>query len=137
MTLKTEAINALADRIEACEEVEFSKAKPGMNPAFNMSAVRYPCGAPACMIGHNDAMHGRGDSRSTDIVFAGDLGITDDQADELCAPQRGHAHYMDPIDARGFITKAHAVAVLRYLANTGRVDWAHGATTDVWDDCSI
>ena len=131
MKLQTETINRLADRIEACEEVEFYDATPGMGPAFNMSSVVYECGAPACLIGHSDAMHGRsyGD-RGRNANLAVDLGITEEQADELCAPERDHADYcVNPGDP-GYITKEHAAAVLRHLAGTGMVDWKIGAADD-------
>ena len=79
MTLNTEAINELADHIEQCEQVEFHDRKRGMRgPTFTMAQIQYDCGAPACLIGHNAVLHGRG---CADLV--GDLDLAADLAADL------------------------------------------------------
>lgn len=135
MKLNIEKINCLADRIEQCVDVE-----PGAHSSlvyngfkvrgFTMHQVHYPCGAPACLMGHNAAMHGRtGPCYLERNDIAKDLGITEDQADELCAPEHSeYAHYCFEPGTPGFITKQHAVSVLRNLADTGAVDWNITAT---------
>ena len=132
MTLNTEAINQLADRIEQCEQVEMSDHKPGrVGPAFTMRKVAYVCGAPACLMGHNAAMHGRNStSVFGNLEIAADLGITETQAHELCAPQNAYADYFACPDEPTFIAKDHVVAVLRNLRDTGEVDWKIGAADD-------
>ena len=134
MKLNIEVINQLADVIEQCEEVEQRLHKWGMvGPAFNMQKAHYRCGAPACLIGHNASMHGR--TRTAlfgNLEIADDLGITEKQADELTAPQHDYADYYVNPGSQGFITKDHAAAVLRHLADEGVVDWSifepHGET---------
>ena len=129
MKLQTETINALADRIERCDEVETKAHKPGMGPAFTMLRSSYDCGSPACLLGHAHDM-----LRKTTLsiakyyytTFATDLGITRDQAIELYAPNNDFACFLVGSWNCRWITKHHAVAVLRHLANTGEVDWSIG-----------
>ena len=59
MKRNIERINQLADRIEACDEVEIDAHKAAMGPSFTMSAGNYLCGSAACFVGHNQEMHGR------------------------------------------------------------------------------
>ena len=127
MKLQTETIKQLADRIEQCEEVGPGDYTPSMGLAFTMRYATYACGAPACILGHNHAMHGRtkkGINYYSCIPFANDLGITKDQAVELSAPKNGFAQFAALPGWTGWITKRHTVAVLRHLANTGEVDWS-------------
>lgn len=129
MKLQTETIKGLADRIEACDEVTMDEHQPYVGPAFTMRYAVYPCGAPACLLGHNQIMHGRTAKKTISYsigVFANDLGINKDQAFELCAPRNGSAKFAALPSDPGWITKRHAVAVLRHLANTGEVDWSIG-----------
>ena len=132
--LDTEAINELADHIEQCEQVEVHDHKRGrVGPAFTMVQIEYDCGAPACLMGHNAELHGRDWAELIgDLThdIAEDLGITKHQAEELCSPQHDYADYFVSPDDLGFITKAHAVAVLRNLRDTGEVDWTIGAADD-------
>ena len=135
MKLNIEAINELADRIEQCEEVEsYAHTRGRVGPAFTMAQIQYNCGAPACLMGHNAVLHGVscGDfiENNENVGIAVDLGITVKQSEELCQPQHPHADYFVDPDDRGFITKAHAVAVLRNLRDTGEVDWRIGAAED-------
>ena len=125
MKLNTEAIRRLADRIELCDEVELAAHHPEMRPSFTMNYDLYGCGAPACIIGHCHAMHGRTGrlEKRNSLMLADDLGITDAQVNELCMPQHEHANFSRHAGQSGHITKAHAVKVLRNLARTGNVYW--------------
>ena len=129
MKLQTETINQLADRIEQCEEVNMGAHQPLMGLAFSMEYNRYKCGAPACLLGHQSAMYGRTKkeiNNYTYIAFANELGITSREAVELYVPCNGFAYVIARPGEPGWITKHHAVAVLRHLANTGEVDWSIG-----------
>ena len=129
MKLQTERINQLADRIEQCKEVELGDYKPAMGLAFTMHSSKYSCGSPACILGHWNAIR---DSTTTAMTrfdyasLASDLGITRMQAAELYAPIHCFAHFAAPPREFGHITKHHAAAVLRHLADTGKVDWIIG-----------
>ena len=125
MKRNIERINQLADRIEECEEVDEMDHQRSMGPSFTMSDVAYPCGSPACIMGHAKDMLGVL-ARASDELLAKDLGISVLQATELSAPDHEYADYGLVAGDFGFITKDHAVAVLRYLAATGEVDWKIG-----------
>ena len=132
MKRNTELINQLADRIEKCKEVELNAHKSDMGPSFTMFAGNYPCGAAACIVGHNQDMHGRAVIRfnaATLSTLAADLGIGVSEAHELCAPISHFASYISSKGDPWHITKHHAVAVLRNLAATGEVDWKIGSST--------
>ena len=131
MELQVEKINLLADIIENCKEVLLQDHEPGNDRrSFSMESAWYECGAPACLLGHNHAMHGR-TRRSIKRVshqnnldaIAYDLGLTYSQAAELCVPTHNYAQYTAAPGDPGFITTEHAAAVLRNLADEGRVEW--------------
>ena len=124
MKRNIEKINQLADRIEECEEVEISEHTMDMELSFSMNFHSYSCGYPACIAGHLEVMQGRKYGTSLDV--ARDLGISVRQADELSCPAYSHASFSHIRGQRGFITKDHAVAVLRNLRDTGEVDWQIG-----------
>ena len=97
MTLNTEVITMLADRIEQCREVPFDEYTSDMDRAFTMCRSSYECGAPACIMGHVAAM----DQETLGFVAAEStydvsraLGITPEQSRELCVPGHGHANYL-------------------------------------------
>ena len=128
MELNIEAINELADRIEACSQVAHYAHEPEMGNSFSMMADTYECGAPACLMGHNQELHNRNAANGSTRNMANDLGITRDQAIDLCVPKYQYANYrQDDRGKPGHITTAHAIAVLRNLVNTGEVDWRIGA----------
>ena len=78
MKPNVEAINELADRIEKCEQVEVTDHEPGRaGSAFTMSQIKYWCGSPACIMGHNTILRGRAYKDASDLQFADDLGITE------------------------------------------------------------
>ena len=124
MKLNTENINQLADHIEQCKEVTREDHRHSMGPSFTMRNTIYSCGAPACMLGHNQALHKRSVRCTPMDTFANDLGITVTQAEELtCPADNNSADYRAPPGYWSYISKARAVAVLRHLADTGKVDW--------------
>ena len=112
--------------------MEFCDRERGMvKPAFTMSQIQYDCGAPACLMALNAVLQGRDCAdlfESRDV--ADDLGITVDQAEKLCKPEYPYADYFVRPGEPAFITKAHAVAVLRNLATTGSVEWKIGGPND-------
>ena len=96
MTLQTERINQLADRIEQCKEVEIDAHTSDMGPAFSMYSSKYKCGSPACIQGHWCAMHYGPTLERTNysyVSLASDLGITSEKALELYTPIRRFALY--------------------------------------------
>ena len=129
MKRQADVINQLANRIEQCDEVRMKAHKRGMGPAFTMLQASYSCGSPACILGH---AHGMLHKTTTSIAkyyyrtFAADLGIHADKALELYAPINEFASFLAGPSNPRWITKAHAVAVLRHLADTGEVDWRIG-----------
>ena len=123
MTLNTKAIDRLADLIEQCESVEFQDHEQGMGLSFTMLDLSYPCGTPACLLGHHNTLQGRHPHDGTVTLMSEEIGISREDAMDLCAPTGDDADYRLPSPFPGHITKGHAVAVLRYLANTGEVDW--------------
>ena len=125
MELNTAAINALADRIEQCVDVEIDDHEPESGPAFTMFNDVYPCGLPGCILGHQREMAGRGKrSDHTDWAhFAADLGLTHAQTRDLCGPVFKDAHFAANPGQSTHITARRAGAVLRNLAATGNVDW--------------
>ena len=129
MKRNIEKINQLADRIEKCEEVEDHNYVQGMGPSFTMSEVAYPCGSPACIMGHAQAMRHRSAHTANATLLGRFLGILKAQANELAAPEHKYAEYLATEGDEGFIAKQHAVAVLRNLAATGEVNWKIGEST--------
>lgn len=113
-------VNRVADAIENGELV-----KRGIG--FNMAAWREPvhgdvidrtghhCKTVACIGGTVDILFLTGTDRGRENK----LGLSPDQFLRLVAPMDAHP-WRD-------ITPAHAVSVLRHLAETGEVDWSVGA----------
>ena len=137
MNRNEEKIRRLADLVEACQDVTTDDHEPNSGPAFSMAQTWYECGSPACLLGHNHAMHGRtmrsiqvtqgyyplGPSHNNVVALAEDLGLTYAQAVELGMPEHSHAHYARKPGSSGWITAEHAGAVLRNLADEGKVEW--------------
>ena len=124
MKLQVEKINRLADIVEACQDVTIDDHEPVSGLSFTMERENYACGAPGCILGHNAAAHGRsllGWTAMADIAI--DLGITQGQAQQLCAPEFPNADYQDTPGQPGYISAARAAACLRNLAETGQVNW--------------
>ena len=126
MRLQVEKINNLADIIGNCEEVEFQDRKEGdTEPSFSMLDISYPCGSPACLLGHHNVTEGRHAHDGSVARLALDLGIFHlEQAHDLCAPKHDCADYRSGPNSSSYITAQHAAAVLRNLADDGVVDWS-------------
>ena len=123
--MQTEQIRKLADLIEKCDDVEMYSHKKDMGPSFSMRFATYECGSAACIMGHNNVLHGREPSHANVAsTIASDLGITEDKAIRLTVPCNRLAHYMRSRGEGAHITTAHAAMVLRHLATTGEVDWS-------------
>jgi hypothetical protein len=118
--MNTDRIRHLADVIEAQPHTTLA-AESG----FNMNNWTHTCGTPACICGWTNYVR-TGD----DEGFLGDvsaaahyLGISGRQAEELFSPEET-GEDGDNFLSWSDITPAHAAAVLRHLAETGRVDWS-------------
>lgn len=85
-------------------------------------AIRYPSVTAARLVKVADgaAFLGLHMEHRVPSIAARFLGLSDDEALALFAPDSLLISYRD-------ITPAHAVAVLRHLAKTGKVDWSVGA----------
>ena len=91
---------------------------------FDMGAVQHPCGTPACIAGC--ACHIAPDADHSSMALAAEyLGLTAEQKTELFMPHfdpEGLFYAAEPGEI-GYVTREHAAAVLRHLAETGTVDW--------------
>ena len=111
--MNSERILELADIIEAQPDV------PSGAPAgFNMKWVHHSCGTPSCIAGWAETLEW-----STGNLGQ-DLGVTLARADDIIMPISREAHFRAEPDRPGYITAAHAAAMLRNLARTGEVDWS-------------
>ena len=117
-------IRKLADVVEKCESKAISHISDHSDERyFNMAALTFECGSPACIAGW--ARHLFGDS---DEYWAYEiLGLRKGDAQRLFAPNLYYADYNAGPSDPGFITGSHAAAVLRNLAETDNVDWKVGA----------
>lgn len=125
-TLQIDRIRQLADIIQAQPHTPIT-AESG----FNMCNWTHTCGTPACIAGWANFVR-----TDDDGTFLGDmsaaamwLGITKSQAEELFAPDEDFEEEDGPLFLWSEITPTHAAAVLRHLADTGRVDWSVGSST--------
>ena len=57
-------------------------------------------------------------------TFANNLGIDDDQAEELQCPFQVGAGWSSRPGQRDYISRSHAIAVLKNLLETNEVDWS-------------
>lgn len=106
-------ILALAERIENLPDPT----------QFNMRTYMHECGTPSCFAGHAAAMSmGTKKIRHWSFLHRIDaanfLGLTDSQAERLFIPgiPGQSKHYT--------ITNKQGAALLRHLAETGRVSWS-------------
>ena len=85
------------------------------------------CGAPACIVGHFNHWKKEeyGDKRGfvSRKYFENFLGITEKQGREIFKPQSYYAHAGVFPHYQGYITKEHAIGMLKNLLRTGEVDW--------------
>lgn len=115
--MNVERILELADIIEKQPHTKVSSRE-----GFNMGSFEHDCGTPCCIGGWANALFGNGRQDCSDDA-SGYLGLESEVGDELYFPCDTDV----PLDA---ITPAHAAAVLRHLAETGRVDWSVSAPVE-------
>ena len=75
----------------------------------------HPCGSAACILGHAHQI-----SRLSMGSF---LGIPNEQKDMILTPVEDCANFRSKPGTEGYITKGHAIRMLRNLLKTGEVDW--------------
>ena len=77
----------------------------------------HSCGTPACIVGH--AIQIGSDYRCLDKF----LDMSEMRSNAIIAPSYDYAHYHAKPGEAGYITKSHAVRMLKKLLETGKVDW--------------
>ena len=75
----------------------------------------HPCGTAACIMGHVHSIN-----EQPMNIF---LGISSRQVADITMPEEEYAHFMAKPGEEGYITKSHAVRMLKKLLETGKVDW--------------
>ena len=110
--MNKQKVLALADYVEA-------------SSTFWMEEYFHACGTPACLAGHGARLFGKLDSRTSDLEedVASELDIAERRANKLFRPVTYNFHFSADLNGEGYITKKHAVATLRHLAETGEVDY--------------
>ena len=116
----------------------------GENGNFYMSDIQRQCGAPACIIGwtlyakDGKVKYGKTFGKKRNHLMRQDwyvfcareaFGLDRGQAESLFTPtseKEGWDFDCPSVGAPNFITAPHAVATLRHLALTGKVDWRAG-----------
>lgn len=128
--MNKERILALADLIE--KQPHTTVEAPS---GFSMENWSHDCGTPACIAGWAWAMEKAKmedvDDNASDAaqkflglgVLTGDSLFEPDLRDTDLALNH---HWENHTDLWGHITPTHAAAVLRHLADTGKVDWSVG-----------
>ncbi len=121
--MNRERITRLADRVEQLPD-----------DRFTMSRYQYNCGTAACIAGHAVAQmmeDGLISKMPESPLYVPSLtkeylGISDPTMfNHLFKPEHPYALWAaDNVLHRGYISKRRAAAVLRYLAETGEVDWS-------------
>ena len=85
------------------------------------------CGSPACIVGHFKHWKRKeyGDKRGnvSAIYFKDFFGISVDQCIEIYKPRYTYADSSCFPHEEGYITKGHALRMLKKLLKTGEVDW--------------
>ena len=99
-------IRLLADHIENLPDELFDMANPG----------EIDCGTPGCIMSHFPTLF------SSNSVGRS-LSLRKDEVDLLCLPEKSYADWSVRPGSKGHISKARAVAQLRFMANHGRIDW--------------
>jgi hypothetical protein len=121
--MNTDRIRQLADVIERQPHTPIT-AESG----FNMGNWEHDCGNPACICGWanfvQNELNGTEHRIGSPVHARNWLGLEMEQASALFKPN-GDSSY----ETWEEITPTHAAAVLRHLADTGRVDWSVGSST--------
>ena len=132
--MNTARILALADRIEVTTFASIhNKCSKGLAPnsdceahpegSFDMWAVDYDCGTPACLVGHCHEMAREGGGMGPAHEYLGLENPT--PGDSLFFPNGPNANMNARPGDPAFISPERAAATLRRLAEskTGEVDW--------------
>ena len=107
--MNKEKVLALADYVEA-------------SGTFWMEEYFHDCGAAACLAGHGAELFSLRSQGLEDGVTS-ELDIGADRGGKLFRPYTNNFCFHAKPGSKGYITKEHAVAALRYLAKTGEVDY--------------
>lgn len=120
--MNTDRIRQLADIIERQPHTPIT-AESG----FNMDNWTHDCGTPACICGWANSvqneLNGTEHRIGSPMHARNWLGLTTEQGEDLFRPFGIDNLLWDSI------TPTHAAAVLRHLADTGKVDWSVGSST--------
>jgi hypothetical protein len=103
-------------------------------PEENFGMHSWMCGTVACIGGHCQLMQLQKAGRAySDFEQALDdetvlrapvyLGLTEEEWSDLFMPMTPKADFGAPVGTRQYVTKKRAVATLRLLAKTGKVQW--------------
>ena len=93
---------------------------------FDMGAVLYPCGTPACIAGWTLAIAGAsGEQQDPDELACEQalLGLSNVQTNLLFIPDTAAARWSAGEHERGWVSPEHAARCLERLAESGEVDW--------------
>ena len=115
-------IRILADTIEKLENYDYKTVYTGAKPTFTMSKYYYKCGSPACMSGWARSLFAPGSGKDDKDL----LGLSDSMSRDLFLPLNDYVNWRAMKGSAGYISARHAAAVLRNLADTGKVDWSVG-----------
>ena len=125
--MNVERIRELADVIE--KQPDANRNDEGLG--FAMSDFFHTCGSPSCIAGWASHLFMSDeqcpDFYSTDDVLADVLDIKISEAIYLSCPENDWANAFALVGEPGHVTPAHAAAVLRHLADTGKLNWYVGA----------
>ena len=96
----------------------FIEAQPFDEP-FDMRIVKHSCGTASCILGYAEALF-----KTETVDAAVPLGLHSGQDRLLFMPELADAFFLAPKGRPDHISRKRAVAQLRYIAETGEVDWS-------------
>ena len=117
LKMNKENLKRLIDVIEQSKTFSMHAIRWGNLVVNDEEFGEHPCGTPACISGH--AIQLGAESRHLDKF----LGIPEKQKYFITAPTYNYAHLRARPGEPGYITKSHAVRMLKKLLETGKVDW--------------
>lgn len=135
MALKKKNIRALADFIESCGEASFSMEDVLLRGDRALGRGDKPeCGTAACILGfYRLGVEHRPEIFKVEKYSDSDpdlndyntfLGTNEEAANLLFMPNNQHANWIASPGEPRYVTRPHAVAVLRHMADTGKIDWS-------------
>ena len=75
----------------------------------------HPCGTPACIQGLSRSLSKR--------AVSGFIGLPFSKETRITMPETEYANYMAKPGDKNYITKEHAIRMLKNLLTTGEIDW--------------